>query len=159
MTIHIIFSFFYISIVADFLPQQQHMYSTYGPNSYGNLDPNSISYALVTPDMYNANQTMTLHSAMMRPASIQNSQLSPTGSALYARTLPPNLSMFSFFFFHNITLHLALSFENPIKLSILKSNLMLYFCLIKEQDYHFNRHHHHHRHRLLYHLVHKRITF
>lgn len=143
--------------------QQQHMYSTYGQNSYGNLDPNSISYALVTPDIYNANQTMTLHSAMMRPASIQNSQLSPTGSAFYARTLPPNLSMFSFILqYHlfmntrSLSLSFSIFFENPIKFSILKFNFVL--LLIKEQDYHFN-HHHHHRHYLLYPLEHKDTTF
>lgn len=79
--------------------QQQHLYSTYTPSTYGNLEPNSISYALVAPDLYNGNQTMTLHSTMMRPATIQSSQSSAAVNAgLYNHTLPHNFRMhFSFF--------------------------------------------------------------
>lgn len=69
----------------------QHLYS-YAPSSYGNIEPNSISYALVTPDIYNANQTMALHSAMIRPASMQSSQQS---TGLYNHTMPTNISEYS----------------------------------------------------------------
>lgn len=77
---------------------QQHLYNTYTPSSYGNLEPSSISYALVSPDLYNGNQTMTLHSTMMRPSSNQTTVNSiaaaPTG--LYNHTLPHNLRMYPF---------------------------------------------------------------
>lgn len=77
--------------------QQQHLYSTYTPSTYGNLEPNSISYALVAPDLYNGNQTMTLHSTMMRPAAIQSGQSSAAAAAntgLYNHTLPHNFRMY-----------------------------------------------------------------
>lgn len=57
----------------------QHLYNTYTPSSYGNLEPSSISYALVTPNLYSNDQA--LHGGMIRP---QN---------LYNHSIPPNLSM------------------------------------------------------------------
>lgn len=76
--------------------QQQHLYNTYTPSTYGNLEPSSISYALVAPDLYNGNQTMALHSAMMRPTAIQNNQssMTPAATGLYNHTLPHNLRMY-----------------------------------------------------------------
>ncbi|XP_031633868.1 uncharacterized protein LOC116347430 [Contarinia nasturtii] len=73
---------------------QQHLYNTYTPSSYGNLEPSSISYALVTPDLYNGNQTMALHSTMMRPPSNQLSTSNvnaATATGIYNHTLPHNL--------------------------------------------------------------------
>lgn len=80
------------------LQQQQHLYNTYTPSSYGNLEPSSISYALVTPDLYNGNQTMALHSTMMRPnATIPSNQPSvAAAAALYNHTLPHNLRTYPF---------------------------------------------------------------
>lgn len=78
--------------------QQQHLYNTYTPSSYGNLEPSSISYALVTPDLYNGNQTMTLHSTMMRPPPNQPSTVNTAAAGLYANTLPHNLRMYPFHF-------------------------------------------------------------
>lgn len=76
--------------------QQQHLYNTYTPSSYGNLEPSSISYALVTPDLYNGNQTMALHSTMMRPPSNQTTANAAAAAAtgLYNHTLPHNLRMY-----------------------------------------------------------------
>ncbi|XP_055301870.1 uncharacterized protein LOC129568237 [Sitodiplosis mosellana] len=69
---------------------QQHLYNTYTPSSYGNLEPSSISYALVTPDIYNGNQTMALHSTMMRPPSNQTANAA-AATGIYNHTLPHNL--------------------------------------------------------------------
>lgn len=77
--------------------QQQHLYSTYTPSTYGNLEPSSISYALVTPDLYNGNQTMALHSTMMRPTTMQTNQPSTANATgLYNHTLPHNLRMYPY---------------------------------------------------------------
>lgn len=72
---------------------QQHLYNTYTPSSYANLEPSSISYALVPNDLYNGNQTMTLHSTMMLPASNQATvnSVAAAPAGLYNHTLPHNL--------------------------------------------------------------------
>lgn len=45
----------------------QHLYNTYTPSSYGNLDPSSISYALVPPNLYSSN--LAMHAGLVGPAA------------------------------------------------------------------------------------------
>lgn len=63
----------------------QQLYNTYTPSSYGNLEPTSISYALVTPNCYGSNQA--IHGGVVRPGS--NTYNGP----------PPNLSNNKFLFY------------------------------------------------------------
>lgn len=61
----------------------QHLYNTYTPSSYGNLDPSSISYALVPPNLYSSN--LAMHAGLVGPAARYN-------HAMQAHN-QPNLSM------------------------------------------------------------------